>query len=613
MSKVFKSFISMLFISTVFSNFICAQIDIKPDSIFSFIDRMDKREYKYTMLKKAGEHFYMNRDYKNAFIFYSRALNTAKTDNEKADIHLKIGRNFVDSTDYSDAKTHLKKALFYISKLNNIKMYPETYDLLGMCYGLTNNLDSAVFAFKQGKKYNIELSDSIGLGQSLYNIGLAFHFKGLYDKAAENFIESADIRMKINDTTGYVTALTSVGEVFRIQEDYDNALKYYKEAVVQKKAIKDHQTLAYLYSEFALIYKNTNEFDLSLQYIDTAMTYCENIKYKRGIATLLTYKAGIYEKLDKYDKALAFYGSAHDQYDQIGFEIGLVQSAIAVARIYYKRNFYNKALVEINSVSDKADKNKLLDEQTQISDLKYKIYKSTGEIKKALFEADKLMLLKDSLFNINKEERIREIENEYQAEKKDNEILLLKTKDKLNAQIILKQRSRFFLFSILFAVLLISSTVILFIFIQRNRAYKALVKRNIEITKLEEQPLKKTEPNVISEEQRIIDDLLCLIEENRYFLNSSCTIDGLAKEIKTNRQYLSQIINKNFKSNFNSFINKYRIKEARKLLLDDNYNKYTIDAIGELCGFNNRATFNTAFKRSTGVTPAYFKKNKIVA
>ena len=133
----------------------------------------------------------------------------------------------------------------------------------------------------------------------------------------------------------------------------------------------------------------------------------------------------------------------------------------------------------------------------------------------------------------------------------------------------------------------------------------------MEIDTLELDNLNKTSVQKISNKQQIINDLLLIIEENKYFLNPECSIDSLAKKIETNRQYLSVIINDKFDSNFNQFINTYRIKEARKLLLDKEYDKYTIDAIAKLSGFKTKATFNAAFKKITGVTPSFFKKEHL--
>ena len=240
----------------------------------------------------------------------------------------------------------------------------------------------------------------------------------------------------------------------------------------------------------------------------------------------------------------------------------------------------------------------------------FELSKKTRNYEKALVNYLNYSEIKDSLLSFESENKIAELEIQYQSEKKEQKIELLSVKNKLNTEIIHSQKNNLMFLVAGLGILLVSLVIVLFIYFQRDKAYKMLVKHNIEIANLEESQKQKVPKQKISNEQQIINDLLSIIEENNYFLNPSCTIDELAKKISTNRQYLSKIVNDRFQSNFNNFINTYRVKEARKLLLDNEYNKYTIDAIAKLSGFNNKATFNTAFKKNTGVTPSFFKKEQ---
>ena len=86
-------------------------------------------------------------------------------------------------------------------------------------------------------------------------------------------------------------------------------------------------------------------------------------------------------------------------------------------------------------------------------------------------------------------------------------------------------------------------------------------------------------------------------------------LPDFAKKLHSNRNYLSQIINEHFNVNFNNFVNEYRIKESRKLLLSSKYENYTIEGIATTVGFHSKTTFNNAFKKFTGVTPSFFRKN----
>ena len=83
----------------------------------------------------------------------------------------------------------------------------------------------------------------------------------------------------------------------------------------------------------------------------------------------------------------------------------------------------------------------------------------------------------------------------------------------------------------------------------------------------------------------------------------------MAKMTNTNYKYLSKTINSKTGFNFVSYINKYRVEEAKDQLRDKNLSHYTIEAIGEMCGFKSKSAFNGAFKKITQVTPSVFKKS----
>ncbi len=86
-------------------------------------------------------------------------------------------------------------------------------------------------------------------------------------------------------------------------------------------------------------------------------------------------------------------------------------------------------------------------------------------------------------------------------------------------------------------------------------------------------------------------------------------IEDIADALKTNTRYISQVINETFELNFFNFVNNYRIEEAKEILKSKDSEKYTIEGVAKMVGFNSKSSFNNAFKRSTGLTPSEFKKN----
>jgi AraC-like DNA-binding protein len=101
--------------------------------------------------------------------------------------------------------------------------------------------------------------------------------------------------------------------------------------------------------------------------------------------------------------------------------------------------------------------------------------------------------------------------------------------------------------------------------------------------------------------------LLQYMGTNKPYLKSDLKISELADSLSAPSYQLSQLINSEFSVNFYDFINRYRVEEAKKLLIEDTRN-YKILAIAFEVGFNSKATFNRVFKNVTDLTPSEFKE-----
>jgi AraC-like DNA-binding protein len=121
--------------------------------------------------------------------------------------------------------------------------------------------------------------------------------------------------------------------------------------------------------------------------------------------------------------------------------------------------------------------------------------------------------------------------------------------------------------------------------------------------------LKKYSGSALGEDQKklLISKLQYLIQEENIFINDKLSIEDIANKLDTNTKYISQIINETYNKNFYNFINSYRIEEAKRLLIAEENDKYTILGIAQSVGFVSKSTFNVAFKKITGLTPSEYK------
>jgi len=101
------------------------------------------------------------------------------------------------------------------------------------------------------------------------------------------------------------------------------------------------------------------------------------------------------------------------------------------------------------------------------------------------------------------------------------------------------------------------------------------------------------------------------IKKDKPYTDNELKLQDIASYLGLPPYQLSQVINAELKTNFYSLINKYRIEEAKRLLIDNNKQHLNILEIAFETGFNSKSAFNTAFKKNTTITPSQYKQAQI--
>ncbi len=96
------------------------------------------------------------------------------------------------------------------------------------------------------------------------------------------------------------------------------------------------------------------------------------------------------------------------------------------------------------------------------------------------------------------------------------------------------------------------------------------------------------------------------IELERWYLDPDFKVQLLADLLNTQVNQLSKLINTTTGENFNCFINEFRIKHAKTILLQEP-NRSVLD-IAFASGFNSKSAFYNYFTHCTSMTPSEFKK-----
>ena len=112
-----------------------------------------------------------------------------------------------------------------------------------------------------------------------------------------------------------------------------------------------------------------------------------------------------------------------------------------------------------------------------------------------------------------------------------------------------------------------------------------------------------------SERSDLLHRVFIIMETNDVVFSPDFTLPRLAELVDDTRNNVSEAINQQYHTNFNTLVNEYRIKEAcRRINDEEHYGNFTIEAIGQSLGFKSNSNFVSNFKKITGLTPSAYRK-----
>ncbi|PLW91912.1 MAG: hypothetical protein C0592_13455 [Marinilabiliales bacterium] len=472
----------------------------------------------------------------------------------------------------------------------------------------------------------VKESDSAHLkAELLLDIGLVYDYVGDFEHSLEFYQKSYRIMDSLNDQIYVAAILNNIGTVFFMWGEYDQALEYYIESLEVEKQYGTQNGVADSYQNIATAYRNLGQIDSAMHYFDQSLALYLEVEDSVNIGTCYDNMANLFIEEKDYDKALFYIENAYLIQSNNADKHGQVYSLNNFGVVYLETGDYTLAkkylLDAVELALEVRMNSQLLFSYEKLAELSSK----TGDYKSAFEYLSNAVLYRDSVFSADARRQMAEMQTRFEVDKMNDQIKI--------HQLTIQQQNEALKRETLIKTLVIVGLVISILFIgfmgwlyfQKRRAYQVLLLQNIQLARLEqkEKPLPQEKQSIeipetkyqkssLTDEQKkaIYDKLLELMEFGRVFLNHDLSIEDLADKLDTNRRYLSQVVNEMHGSNFSTFINEYRVKEARRLLLDPEKRHFSLEGIAHAAGFNSRISFNNAFKKITGLTPAYFQKSQ---
>jgi AraC-like DNA-binding protein len=123
-------------------------------------------------------------------------------------------------------------------------------------------------------------------------------------------------------------------------------------------------------------------------------------------------------------------------------------------------------------------------------------------------------------------------------------------------------------------------------------------------------PVKYRNSGLTPEASRsLLQNLQLYMQQERAYHDPDISLDKLAAALNASKHHVSQIINEHLGASFFEYVNQLRVEEAKSLLAETTRNDLHVIEVAYAVGFNNKVSFNAAFKKATGMTPTEYRRS----
>ncbi len=596
----------------------------RPDSASLFSQLRTKDEHaKLHVLEKIYRDYYATFPV-NAWPYVNQALHLArKLHDREAEAWAYYSTSF-----YYSCRGMIDSAYYFgvlgldLSKeIKSNSCLVRGYGRLGSVFNVKGDKAKAVEYLR--KALELDSTNKDNIASISFTLGILYGDAGCPEKSVYYYLKALKIREEQHNLIEAGYLYCNLGGLYFQSPDGGKGFHAYDKAIAMFREAKFPKGESYAYNLLGGTCFSKNDFESALMFYRKSL-YCNSLDTLTGIpgtVFTLTNIGDLWLKLNRFDSAGYYYYKSLKLIASDKDYIPLACNYLSLGELNTKMKNYKKAIEFLNKGLNYS---KMANYRAQWEDaynLLSECYDAGGDHEKAFYYLKKRNAIKDSIITEKANQAVANMLIRYESGKKDEQIKSLNI-DSRDKQIKIR-------LAILFILIILLLTGLSGYFVWQYYHKKLMpkvrtldfIQEKITMEKEGDNRRLRALDKVLPPEFRtggdnpppvveVNNELKKLLEElmlkERIFLNENLTLSETAKLLETNTAYLSRLINEYFHVNFSTYVNGYRIEEAKKMILNDQYNNFSMEGIAKSSGFRSKSTFNQVFKNSTGFTPSDF-------
>jgi tetratricopeptide (TPR) repeat protein/DNA-binding CsgD family transcriptional regulator len=307
-------------------------------------------------------------------------------DDVKAVTFWRYGEAEHQAANYNLAEYYYNKGKGVAKSVAQNELEADITSDLAANYRFRGEYDTATELYFEALRYYESVNDSQPIVKILTEIGIIDYYRGEIDKSLAAFTMNRDYHARQNDSLELGLATTLMGLAYFKKKEYEESIRYSKQSVNIREKIGDVKGLGESLNNLALAYMGLKDWEMAGVQLEQSLKYLKEGNDLRQIPVILSNIGDIHRKMGKFDNALDYY-----------------QQSLEQARVTGLRQSVAYSLKKICN-----------------------LYRDSGDFKVAYDYQVRYAALKDSLFNEEKNKVISDLNLQYDTEKKEQEILMLK-------------------------------------------------------------------------------------------------------------------------------------------------------------------------------------------
>ena len=375
---------------------------------------------------------------------------------------------------------------------NQLQLAKEDTDRVKIYYSISRyywdkDPDSALLMGQ--KSLDLATAAHYDQGQALawLTMGVAYGTKAMYPEALDCHLKALRLTEKLGLTGLMENDYTNIAIVYSSMKDYPRALYYFRQALKIARQFPDQGGWAICLLNIGDVLTREMQLDSAITYTVQALHIAENIHDSSILPTCLSNLGDIYTKKHDPRKALPYFQRSLRISENIQDEDGMADTHNSMADAYYQLGQYKASMDDARAALQTALVLHTGETIKTSYHILYENYLALKDFQRALAFRNLEIDLNDSLFNLDKEKELKTLQSDYELEKKQHQVDVLK-KDSLTQQREL-EHSKIRLYLIIGGTILI--IIWAFFLIRANRQInwvnRLLAARNTEIVRRNEE------------------------------------------------------------------------------------------------------------------------------